>query len=142
MLTGESVERQVDEDQCSNRIIGSAIEVHRILGPGLLESAYEAALAYQLRSDGMQILRQPQLAIVYKEIELPDAYRIDILVEDLVVVEIKAVDKLLPLHSAQLATYLKFSRKNLGLLLNFNCTALKDGIKRMVSGSVFAARCT
>lgn len=122
----------MDQESCSNQVIGAAIEVHRTLGPGLLESAYEAALAHQLRLDGLRVLRQPQLSVSYKGIELPDAYRIDLLVEDLVVVEVKAIDRLQALHTAQLLTYLRFSGKCLGLLLNFNTTILRHGLQRVI----------
>ncbi|MGE4073204.1 MAG: GxxExxY protein [Lysobacterales bacterium] len=122
----------MDQESCSNQIIGAAIEVHRTLGPGLLESAYEVALAHQLRLDGLRVLQQPQLAVNYKGIELPDAYRIDLLVEDLVVVEVKSIDKLQSIHTAQLLTYLRFSGKHLGLLFNFNTAALRHGMQRVV----------
>jgi GxxExxY protein len=121
------------ENEVSQAVIGAAIEVHRTLGPGLLESAYEAALAHQLRLDGLRVNRQPQLAVTYKGIELTDAYRIDLLVEDLVVVEVKAVEKLEAIHTAQLLTYLRFSGKHLGLLLNFNSRTLHRGIQRVIN---------
>jgi len=100
------------------------------LGPGLLESAYEECLAYELRNAGMRVEQQKALPIVYKDIKLDCGYRIDILVEDTVVVELKSVDALNPVHEAQVLTYLKFSGKKIGLLMNFNVTLLKNGMKR------------
>ena len=114
-------------------IIGAAIEVHRCLGPGLLESAYETCLAYELQAKGLRVERQKPLPITYKDVYLDHGYRIDLLVEDEVVVEIKAVDTLLPIHQAQVLSYLRFSGCKIGLLLNFNVTLLKkDGIRRLV----------
>jgi len=121
------------DNEVSQAVIGAAIEVHRALGPGLLESAYEAALAHQLRLDGLRVIRQVQLAVTYKGIELPDAYRIDLLVEDLIVVEVKTVEKLEAIHTAQLLTYLRFSDKRLGLLVNFNARILHRGIQRVIN---------
>lgn len=111
-------------------IIGAAIEVHRYLGPGLLESAYELCLLYELERLGLRVERQKGLPLVYKEIGLEIGYRIDLLVEGLIVVEIKAVENVLPVHEAQVLTYLKLSGCPLGLLLNFNVPLLKDGIRR------------
>lgn len=114
-------------------IIGAAIEVHRHLSPGLLESAYETCLAYELESKGLRVERQKSLPITYKDVHLDHGYRIDLLVENKVVVEIKAVDALLPIHQAQVLSYLRFSGCKIGLLLNFNVTLLKkDGIRRLV----------
>lgn len=120
------------EDRLSREIIGAAIEVHRHLGSGLLESAYEAALAHELVLRGLAIRRQVLLPVNYKGIPLDDGYRIDVFVEDCVLVEIKAVAALLPIHEAQLLTYLKFADKRLGLLLNFHSATMKDGTKRIV----------
>lgn len=114
-------------------IIGAAIEVHRWLGPGLPESAYEACLAYELRTQGLRVERQKPLPIRSKDIQLDHGYRIDLLVEDEVIVEIKAVDMLSTVHEAQLLSYLRFSGCKIGLLLNFNVTLLKKaGIRRLV----------
>ena len=114
-------------------IIGAAIEVHRCLGPGLLESAYETCLAYELQAKGLHVERQKPLPITYKDVHLDHGYRIDLLIEDEVVVEIKAVDALMPIHQAQVLSYLRFSGCKIGLLLNFNVTLLKkDGIRRLV----------
>ena len=114
----------------SGKIIAAAIEVHRHLGPGLLESAYEECLNYELVKDGLMIRRQEPVPILYKEVKLEYGYRIDILVENIIVVELKAVDALLPVHEAQILTYMKFSQKKLGLLINFNVTLLKNGLRR------------
>jgi len=116
--------------ELTSKIISCAIEVHKALGPGLLESAYEECLAYELRNAGLLVERQKPLPVVYKEIRLDCGYRIDILVEDTVVVELKSVDALNPVHEAQILTYLKFSGKEIGLLMNFNVTLLKNGMKR------------
>src|SRR6266700_1903377 len=123
-----------DENALSGSILDAAFRVHSALGPGLLESAYEACLAYELRTDGFRILTQVPLPLVYREVKLDVGYRLDLLVEELVIVEIKSVDALAPIHHAQLLSYLKLSRKRLGLLINFNVVRLKDGIKRIVNG--------
>ena len=116
----------------SNEVIGAAIEVHRDLGPGLLESTYEASLQHELMLRGISSVRQLLLPIRYKGLAIPDAYRIDLLVAGCLVVELKTVDSLLPVHSAQLLTYLRMSDNHLGLLINFHTVLLKDGIKRQV----------
>jgi GxxExxY protein len=116
----------------SRQIIGGAIEVHRSLGPGLLESAYEACLAFELAERGLGIKRQSRLPLVYKGVNLDAGYRKDILVEERVVVEVKAVQSLQPVHVAQLLSYLRLSGCCLGLLINFNARFLKDGIRRVV----------
>jgi GxxExxY protein len=123
-----------DENELSKSILDAAFRVHSALGPGLLESAYEACLAYELRAEGFSILTQLPLPIVYREVRLDVGYRLDLLVEELVIVEIKSVDALAPIHQAQMLSYLKLSGKRLGLLINFNTVWLKDGIKRMVNG--------
>ncbi|AFH50549.1 Hypothetical protein IALB_2846 [Ignavibacterium album JCM 16511] len=119
-------------EDLTNIIIGCAIEVHKELGPGLLESAYEECLAYELVKKGLKIKRQKPVSVVYKEIKLECGYRIDILVEDKVVLELKTVDEFNPVHEAQILTYLKFSEKKVGLLINFNVLRLKDGSKRYI----------
>jgi len=121
------------EDWITGEIIGAAIEVHRELGPGLLESAYEQCLCHELSLRGLAFQRQVDLPVVYKGIRLDCGYRMDVVVEETVVVELKTVDKLLPIHDAQLLTYLKLYRRQLGLLLNFNVPVLKDGLKRIVN---------
>lgn len=121
------------ENLVTEKIIGCAIEVHKALGPGLLESAYEECFCYELSQNGISFSRQVPLPVVYKGIKLDCGYRIDVLVDDAVIVELKTVEKLLPIHEAQLLTYLKLYRRSLGLLMNFNVPALKDGIKRFVN---------
>ena len=121
------------EDKLSGEVIGAAIEVHRYLGPGLLESAYELALEHELRLRGLAVDRQKAVALNYKTIELGDGFRLDLLVEDSLVVEVKAVDLLLPVHEAQLLTYLRLSGKRLGLLINFNVPTIKNGIRRIAN---------
>lgn len=117
-------------NEITEKIIVCAIEVHRYLGPGLLESAYEECLDFELRSAGLSTLRQVAVPVVYKEIMLECGYRIDILVENTVVIELKTVDAFAPVHEAQILTYMKFSKKEVGLLINFNVKLLKDGLRR------------
>ena len=117
-------------------IIGAAIEVHRHLGPGLLESAYQSALAYELEQRGFKIEQQKPLPMIYKEIKLDAGYRLDFLVEDKVIVEIKSSDGIAPIHDAQILSYLKLSGCKVGLLINFNVKLVKHGIKRFVNGSL------
>jgi GxxExxY protein len=119
-------------DILSKKIIGCAIEVHRILGPGLLESAYEECLCYELGKNNLIVDRQKGVPIKYKEIRLDYGYRLDLLVEKEIIVELKAVDYILPVHYAQVLTYLRFAKVKTGLLINFNETVLKNGIKRFV----------
>jgi GxxExxY protein len=121
------------ENEVTDRVIGAAIEVHRHLGPGLLESAYDECLCYELSSSGMRFERQVPVPIVYKGLRLQSALKLDLLVEDAVIVELKTVEELLPIHKAQLLTYLKASNKRVGLLINFNVPILKNGLKRMVN---------
>src|SRR4029450_8905457 len=119
-------------DVLTDRIIGLAIDVHRALGPGLLESAYEACLCCEFELGEIRFVRQMHLPIEYKGVRLEGAYRLDIVVDGRVVLEIKAAEKLLPIHEAQLLTYLKLSGLRTGLMFNFNAPILKDGIRRMV----------
>ncbi len=121
------------ENEISYKIIGAAIELHRNVGPGLLESAYENALAYELRALGLKVSQQVTLPFVYKEIFLEMGYRIDLMVEEKVIIEIKSVEKLNPVCYSQLLTYLKLSDKKLGLLINFNSKILKNEIHRVVN---------
>jgi GxxExxY protein len=114
--------------------LDAAFKVHTALGPGLLESAYEACLAYELRNEGLTVLTQVPLPLIYKEVRLDAGYRLDLLVEDMVVVEIKAVDALAAIHQAQVISYLRLSGKKLGILINFNSLHLRDGIRRVVNG--------
>ncbi len=120
------------ENELSNIIIGKAIEVHKTLGPGLLESAYQECLFYELMNAGLKVEKEKPMLIVYKEIKLDHGYRIDLLVENLVVIELKTVETFTDVHIAQILTYLKLGNYKLGLLLNFHTAVLKDGIKRFV----------
>ncbi len=122
------------ENYLSNKIIGIAIELHKKLGPGLLESAYENALTYDLKEIGLDVKQQVSMPFIYKEIKLDIGYRLDLLIENKVIVEIKSVESLAPVHYAQLLTYLKLSNLKLGLLINFNTKLLKDGVHRVVNG--------
>ncbi len=131
MFTDEHKEKC---NELSNIILGSAIEVHKQLGPGLLESAYESCLCHELTGKNIEVKRQELLPINYKGENVDAGYRIDILVNDLVIVELKTVDIIIPIHRAQLMTYLKLSNKWLGLLVNFNVKLLKQGIERIVNG--------
>lgn len=117
----------------SEKIILGAIRVHRELGPGLLESTYEACLAHELTSLGLEFVRQKSCPVRYRGLEIECGYRMDLLVQDRVVVELKAVDRILPIHKAQLLSYLKMSNLNLGLLINFNVPLLKEGIQRVMN---------
>ena len=121
------------ENEISYKIIGCAIELHKILGPGLLESVYENALAYDLMELGLNIQTQVPMPLVYKQVKQDVGYSLDLLVERKVIVEIKSVENLVPVHFAQTLTYLKLSRLKLGLLINFNTKILKEGIHRIVN---------
>jgi GxxExxY protein len=119
-------------DSLSNRVIGGALEVHRALGPGLLESAYAKALAYELTSSGLVVRTEVEVPIEYKGVKLGTGFRLDLLIEETLIVELKSAEKLAPLHEAQLLTYLKLTHLKTGLLINFNVSLLKDGLKRLV----------
>ena len=121
-----------DVDLLSQRVIGCAIEVHRQTGPGLLESTYEQCLSYELRGQNIRHALQKEMPISYKGIALKCGYRVDVLIEDCLLIELKAVEKILPIHEAQLLTYMKLAGVKIGLLINFNEKLLKDGIKRFV----------
>ena len=123
----------MENNTLSGEIIGAAIEVHRVLGPGLLESAYELALERELFLRGIDVERQKAVALEYKGKPLGDGFRIDLLVQQQVIVEIKAVDRLQSIHEAQLLTYLKLTGKHLGLLINFNEKTIKEGVRRIVN---------
>ena len=127
----EATENPVNE--LTEKIIGAAIEVHRVLGPGLLESAYEACLAHELALRRVTFKRQQELPVTYKDVRLDCGYRLDLIVEGRVIVEIKAVERILAIHEAQLLTYLRLSRLKWGLLLNFHASALRHGIRRMAN---------
>lgn len=122
----------MEYDPLTGQIIGFAIEVHRALGPGLLESAYEECLVYEIGQAGLRFKRQDPLPVIYKGVKLDCGYKIDLICEGRVIIELKTVAMLMPIHSAQLLTYLKLSGIRSGLLMNFNTPLLKDGIKRMV----------
>ena len=121
------------ENEISKIIIGKAIEVHKALGPGLLESAYQECLYYELNEEGLNVEKQKPMPIVYKDVKLDHGYRIDLLVEDKVVIELKTVDALIDVHEAQILTYLKLGDYKLGLLINFKVSLLKNGIRRFVN---------
>jgi GxxExxY protein len=123
---------ELNHQDLTYTIIGCAMEVHKNLGPGLLESAYEECLMYELINEGLFAERQKAVPVVYKEIKLECGYRMDILVENTVVVELKAVEALNDVHEAQVLTHMKFANKDVGLLINFNVTVLKNGIRRYV----------
>ena len=121
------------ENELSKKIIGCAIEVHKQLGPGLLESAYQECLYYELKLAGLQVQKEKPMPIVYKEVKLDHGYRIDLLVEEKVVIEIKTVEAFNDVHTAQVLTYLRLGKYKLGLLFNFQTTILKRGIKRVIN---------
>lgn len=123
----------MDLNKLSNKIIGAAIEVRKTLGPGLLESAYEQCLCHELTIRDISFERQKELPVVYKHVRLDCGYRLDILVEKNIILELKSCEKIEPIHKAQLLTYLKLSGKTLGLLMNFNTSVMKDGIIRIVN---------
>ena len=126
------METSAPRDPLTEKVIGLAIAVHRELGPGLLESAYEECLCYELMDRGIAFTRQVPLAVNYKGVRLDCGYRIDLIVDRTLLLEIKAVEKLLPIHDAQILTYLRLSRIRVGLLMNFNTVVLRDGIRRIV----------
>lgn len=121
------------ENELSNIIIGCAIEVHRQLGPGLLESAYQECLYFELKNQGLNVVKEKPMPIVYKDVKLDHGYRLDLLVNNKVVIEIKTVETFTEVHTAQVLTYLKLGNYKLGLLLNFYVSSLKNGIKRIVN---------
>jgi GxxExxY protein len=123
----------MNENELSRIIIGKAIEVHRNLGPGLLESVYKECLFYELNNSGFYTIKERPVPLIYEDIELDCGYRIDILVENKVVIEIKSIDLLTQVHLAQILTYLKIGHFKLGLLINFNVVLLRDGIRRVVN---------
>jgi GxxExxY protein len=123
----------LDINQISGQIVDAAMKVHIVIGPRLLESAYEACLLFELHKRGLKALSQVPLPVVYESVKIDVGYRLDLLVEDAVIVELKSVEEVHAIHQAQLLSYLKLSGKKLGLLINFNTVHLKDGIKRMVN---------
>ena len=122
----------MDGDKLTHDVIACAIEVHKTLGPGLLESAYEQCLLFELRQHGIQALSQIQLPVVYKGNQIDAGYRLDLIIPEKLIIELKSVDKVLPIHQAQIITYMKLAQINKALLINFNVTRLVDGIKRFV----------
>ena len=134
MSTPGIARRPRDENALSKIILDAAFRVHSAVGPGLLESAYEACLVYELREAGLDVAIQVPVPLAYKEVKLDVGYRLDLLVEDLVIIEVKSVDSLSAIHTAQLLSYLKLTYKRLGILLNFNVLQLRDGIRRVVNG--------
>ena len=124
----------MQEDSLTGEIIGCAMKVHTSLGPGLLESAYQECLYYELRKAGMLVEKEKPLPLIYEEVKLDCGYRIDLMVEGKIVVEVKSVEALADIHLAQVLTYLKLTNNRLGLLINFNVVRLKEGIKRVING--------
>ena len=123
----------LSENQITEKIIGCAIKVHSTLGPGLLESAYQQCLFYELQKTGLKVEKEKPLPVIYEEVELDCGYRLDLFVENRVIVELKAVESLTDIHLAQMLTYLKLSECEIGLLINFNVTQLIKGIKRVIN---------
>lgn len=124
----------MNENELSNKIIGLAIEVHRFLGPGLLESSYKESMFYKIRTSGFSVEKEKAMPLIFEEVKLDCGYRIDLLVENKLVIEVKSVEALNDIHLAQTLTYLKLGDYKLGLLINFNVVLLKDGIRRVVNG--------
>jgi GxxExxY protein len=130
MNRGDAEARRGNE--ITERVIGAAIRIHKALGPGLLESAYEECLCYELSKGGLQFERQKPLPVAYENVQLDCGYHLDLVIENAVIIELKCVEHLLPIHEAQLLTYLKLSGLSLGLLINFHVPTLREGIKRLV----------
>ncbi|WP_317898809.1 GxxExxY protein [Aurantibacillus circumpalustris] len=126
----------MSENELSNKIIGTCIDVHSVLGPGLLESAYKECLFYKLGKEGLYVEKEKPMPLVYEEVKLECGYRVDLLVERQLVIELKSVDALNDVHLAQTLTYLKLGNYKLGLLINFNVAKLKDGIRRVINGKL------
>ena len=127
----------MNENDLSTIIIGCALDIHKELGPGLLESAYQECLFYELQNKGLKVVKEKAMPLMYKDVRINCGYRIDLLVEDKVVVELKSVDELNDIHLAQTLTYLKMGDFKLGLLINFNVSLLKSGIKRVINGVIY-----
>ena len=127
------IEPSQEHDFAARQIVDSTFAVHTALGPGLLESVYERCLEYELKSRALHVACQVALPVIYRDVSIDAGFRIDMIVNDLVVVEIKAIERLLPIHEAQLLTYLKLSDKRIGLLINFNTVRIKDGIRRLIN---------
>jgi GxxExxY protein len=129
----------VDEDEIGERVLGCALKVHRALGPGLLENAYEACLAHEIGKAGLKYQRQLTLPLVYDGVTIDTGYRLDLLVEGRVVIEVKAIEAILDVHKAQLLSYLRFGRFRVGYVLNFNVALMKSGISRVINSSATSA---
>ena len=128
--------KQMTENEISKIVFESALKVHKVLGPGLLESAYEECLFYELRKFDLKVEKQKALPLIYEEVKLDVGYRIDIIIEEKFIVEVKSVEALTDVHLAQLLTYLRLSDCRLGLLINFNVKLLKEGVRRVINGSL------
>ena len=126
----------MDENEISKIVFESALKIHKVLGPGLLESAYEECLFYELKKYDLKVEKQKQLPLIYEEVRLDVGYRIDIIIEDKFIVEVKSVESLTDVHLAQLLTYLRLSNCKLGLLINFNVSLLKNGVRRVINGTL------
>ncbi len=124
------------ENEIAHRIVGCALEVHKALGPGLLESAYQECLCYTLQKEGLSVKKEKAMPLIFEDVKLECGYRIDLLVENKVVVEIKSVDALHDVHLAQILTYMKLGNYKLGLLINFNVSLIKNGLKRVINGNM------
>ena len=122
------------ENELARIIVDSAFKIHTTLGPGLLESVYEATLGYELKSRGLDVIRQQAIPVVYADVQLDIGFRADIIVNQKVLIEIKSVESLAPVHAKQLRTYLRLTNRKLGILINFNVALIKEGIKRVVNG--------
>ena len=122
------------ENEISKQVVDAAFKIHTKLGPGLLESVYEAVLAYELRKRGLRVVRQKPIPVVYEEVQLEEGFRADLIVEDKVILELKSVEAVAPVHKKQVLTYLRLSSLKLGLLINFGEELIKDGISRIVNG--------
>jgi GxxExxY protein len=131
---GTAAKSALTAEEISGRVIGAAMRVHTAVGPGLLESAYEACLLYELQQAGLKVASQVPFPLIYNGLKLDVGYRIDLLVEELVIVEIKCVEAVAPVHKAQLLSYLRLTERPLGLIINFHVEHLKDGIRRVVNG--------
>jgi len=123
----------MQENEITSKIIGAAIEVHKALGPGLLESVYQECLYYKLQTTGLKVEKEKPLPIIFEEVKLECGYRMDLVVENRIVVELKSVERLQDIHLAQILTYLKLGNYKLGLLINFNVVMLKEGVKRVIN---------
>jgi GxxExxY protein len=130
MPYGENTSPEIE--RVAHEIVDAAFRIHAEVGPGLLESAYQTLMIYELKKRGLTVATEVAVPVVYEEVRLDAGYRLDVLVNDCVIVEIKAIEKLHPVHDAQLLTYLKLTKKRLGILINFNVKYIKDGIKRVV----------